>query len=70
VDRLGNYALLEQGKNKDLGQKPFDAKKRSFATSQYRLTQDIAQYDDWNKEGIAQRQRKLANLALAVWRFP
>ena len=70
VDRLGNYALLEQGKNKDLGQKPFDAKKRSFATSQYRLTQDIAQSDDWNKEGIAQRQRKLANLALAVWRFP
>jgi hypothetical protein len=70
VDRLGNYALLEPGKNKDLGQKPFDAKKRSFATSQYRLTQDIAHYDDWNKGAIAERQRKLANLALAVWRFP
>ncbi len=70
VDRLGNYALLEQGKNKDLGQKPFDAKKVAFSKSQYGLTRDIAACDDWNKDNIAQRQRKLAKLALTVWRFP
>lgn len=70
VDRLGNYALLEQGKNKDLAQKPFDSKKVAFSTSQYGLTRDVAACDDWSKDNIAQRQRKLAKIALTVWRFP
>ena len=70
VDRLGNYSLLEQSRNKDLGQKSFGEKKRVFSTSQYGLTRDVAAYDDWNKDSIAQRQRTLAKLALTVWRFP
>jgi hypothetical protein len=35
VERLGNYALLKKGKNKDIGQELFDAKKEVFVTSQY-----------------------------------
>lgn len=70
VDRLGNYALLEQGKNKDLGQKPFTVKKAIFGISQYGLTRDVAACDEWSKDNIAQRQRKLARLALTVWRLP
>ncbi|MEX0867587.1 MAG: DUF262 domain-containing HNH endonuclease family protein [Pirellulales bacterium] len=70
VARLGNYALLESGKNKDAEQLPFDDKKSIFAASQYELTKELSQYPDWTVEQIKNRQRDLARLATAVWRFP
>lgn len=70
VDRLGNYALLEKGKNKDIGQKPFDQKKEVFATSQYGLTTDIVELDEWTMTTLNKRQKDLAAIATSVWRFP
>lgn len=70
VDRLGNYALLEKGKNKDIGQKPFDEKAEVLATSQYKLTSELAANDEWNPAKLTQRQKELARIATTVWRFP
>jgi hypothetical protein len=70
VDRLGNYALLEHGKNKSLAQKPFAEKAPVYGTSQYGLTKDVAGAAEWTGEAIAGRQKELAKLATAVWRFP
>jgi len=69
-DRLGNYALLEHGKNRGIGQRPFAEKSEVFKTSQYGLTKDLANFEDWSPATISQRQKKLANLATAIWRFP
>ena len=41
VERLGNYALLEYGKNKGIGQQPFTEKSVVFETSQYGLTKEL-----------------------------
>ncbi|MEX2380757.1 MAG: HNH endonuclease family protein, partial [Opitutales bacterium] len=70
VDRLGNFALLEFGKNKELGQKSFTDKRTVLETSQYSLTKDIAAFEEWTPATISERQRNLARLATSVWRFP
>ena len=70
VERLGNYALLEYGKNKTIGQDLFSGKATIFQTSQYSLTKDLASFHEWTPAMIAERQRKLAKIATAVWRFP
>lgn len=70
VERLGNYALLEYGKNKEIGHQPFEIKAPVFGTSQYGLTNELTEREKWTPADIADRQRKLARLATAVWQFP
>ena len=70
VDRLGNYALLERGKNKAAGQQKFTSKKAVYETSQYRLTQQLAESDEWSPSAIQECQRRLARLAATVWKLP
>ncbi len=70
VERLGNYALLERGKNKDIGQALFDVKKVVFAQSQYQLTKDLDDLEEWTTATLNKRQKELAALATTVWRFP
>jgi len=70
ADRLGNYALLEYGKNKGIGQKPFCEKAVVLATSQYGLTKELAASNEWTSPIINDRQKRLARLATTVWRFP
>lgn len=70
VERLGNYALLEKGKNKDIGQGLFDVKKEVFMTSQYQLTKDLGDLDEWTMATLNKRQKNLAAIATSVWRFP
>jgi hypothetical protein len=70
VERLGNYALLEYGKNKGIGQQPFADKAVVFETSQYGLTKELAASPEWTPAMINERQKRLARLATTVWRFP
>ena len=70
VERLGNYALLEYEKNKNIGQSLFPDKARAFEASQYGLTRDLASLQEWTPAMISERQRKLAKIATTVWRFP
>jgi hypothetical protein len=70
VERLGNYALLEYGKNKGIGQQPFADKAVVFETSQYGLTKELGSFDEWTPAAINERQKRLARLATTVWRFP
>ena len=70
VERLGNYALLEYGKNKGIGQQPFPEKSVVFETSQYGLTKELAGSGEWTPAMINDRQKRLAKLATAIWRFP
>jgi hypothetical protein len=66
--RLGNMCLLTKI-NRQLGNKGFIDKKKVFSKSDLILTQKISEYNEWNQESVDQRQRKLAKLAAALWRF-
>jgi uncharacterized protein with ParB-like and HNH nuclease domain len=68
VYRLGNYALLEEGKNQDCARKSFAEKREIYKISKYKLTSTNLNYDEWNALTIDRYQEKLAKYAKAVWK--
>lgn len=65
--RLGNLALLQKSKNAKIGNKAYSVKRPKLADSDLQLTRSIADEEDWTPGEIADRQEKLADLALEVW---
>ncbi len=69
IYRLGNFTLLTKTENKDIGNKNFEIKKLVYKNSQFEITKKITDYEDWNIEKIANRQKKLAKTAKTVWKL-
>lgn len=67
ANKLGNQALLRASDNSILRSDPFESKKIVFSASPYILTSQIGRLTDWNAESIVNRQKVLAELALAAW---
>lgn len=70
VNRLGNLTLLSSRLNTTIRNGEFAAKKPSYQLSQLLLTKEVAELDHWDIEAINERQRRLSELALTIWRFP
>ena len=66
-NKLGNLALLEPSKNRDIANQNFEKKKEIYVTSQYATTQDLANNQEWQIKNLKQRQEKMAKLACVVW---
>lgn len=67
--RLGNYTLLNESENKDCKNNLYDAKKKIYKNSNFKITASDSIYDEWNSERVSERQRKLARYAKTVWKF-
>jgi len=65
--RLGNLTLLRASDNSYQRSAPFSEKKVVYAESPYRLTSQLARYDEWNVQAIVERQKVLAELAIPTW---
>ncbi len=69
IYRLANMVMLESGKNKDLGNRPYSEKQPVLATSGIQLTKKLADENaEWNPTRLDERQRQLSRLATTVWR--
>lgn len=68
IYRLGNYTLLEEKINKDIGREEFSIKINEYKKSRYRLTNDI-NYVKWNISNLNERQSILALQANALWKI-
>ncbi len=66
--RLGNLCLLTQV-NRRLGNAAFAEKQKVYAKSDLLLTSEVAKATKWTAKGVEERQKRLAKLALAAWRF-
>lgn len=67
--RLGNMTLLTGKSNKSAGNRDFKTKKKEYGKeSRIKLTQELADYDEFTKEDIQERQKRLAKLALEIWK--
>jgi hypothetical protein len=66
--RLGNLCLLTQI-NRRLGNLSFTDKQETYAKSELLLTNEIARAARWTPSELEERQRRLAKLAVAIWRF-
>jgi uncharacterized protein with ParB-like and HNH nuclease domain len=67
--RIGNLALLSTPINNsiEVGNNKFKIKKPFYTEAPFELTKQIATYPDWGPDQIAQRQLKLAELAVKTW---
>ena len=70
VYRLANMAMLEAGKNKDIGNKSYAEKRPVLQQSSLHLTRKLVEENaDWLPDRLVARQKQLANLATTVWRI-
>ena len=69
IFRLANMVMLEAGKNKEVGNKPYLDKRSVIAASGIQLTKKLAEENaEWTPTRLDERQKQLARLATAVWR--
>lgn len=67
--RIGNLALLSTPINNDadVGNKKFFVKQPFYLNAPFELTKEIATFQDWGPDQIAERQEGLAKLAVKTW---
>lgn len=65
--RLGNMALLKKTLNSEIGNNGFEAKKPFYESSDFILTSNISDFDEWGIDDINERQEHLAELAVKTW---
>lgn len=68
VCRLGNYTLLEESKNKEIGNALYETKRLVFKTSNFVMTKQI-DFAVWNSNTLDKRQINLAKIATAIWKL-
>lgn len=66
--RIGNLALVSAELNTSADNQGFLAKREEYRYSNYLLTSQIAEYENWGPKEIEDRQRKLAHLAVEAWK--
>ena len=70
VDRLGNYALLEQDLNtRYAGNTAFAVKLPVYQQSHYKLARNLDEYPEWLPVAVDQRQSSMARVAKTIWRL-
>lgn len=66
---LGNLTLLETRHNAAAGANPFDEKKQYYLSSNFEMTQEVRDFDDWSIDTIEKRTESLAEACSDVWNF-
>jgi len=70
VYRIGNLTLLEKKLNREADQKAYVEKIVLFAQSNSELTKTLHDnFNTWNEDKLAARQRELAKHAKAIWKI-
>ena len=69
VFRIGNYTLLEDTKNKDIGNELYAEKLPVYKTSGFKSTANI-DYPEWTANNLDKRQTALAKIAISIWKLP
>lgn len=67
-ERLGNMALLSGKLNVKLSNLPFKSKRKEYGKeTNFEFTYNLADYSDFTKDTIIDRQKELSKYALQVW---
>lgn len=70
VNRIGNVTLLSNRLNQSASNKSFKEKKEKYySASEFYITKKLMEYEEWNFNTIDERQKKLAEIAVEVWRI-
>lgn len=66
--RLGNLTLLSGKINREISNKPFKEKQKKYQSSKIELNKYFSKLKSWGPKEIEERQRKLANYAVKIWK--
>lgn len=66
-ERIGNLTLLEGKPNARAGANPFGDKKGNYNTSNFAMTKQLCEYDDWSYSQIEERSKELSRLIVDTW---
>lgn len=66
-ERIGNLTLLEGKPNARAGANPFGDKKGNYNTSNFAMTKQLCEYDDWSYSQIEERSKELSKLIVDTW---
>ena len=70
IERIGNYVVLEVSKNRDIGNKDFNAKRIIYKSSLFALTKRVEdEYTQWNESNLQKHQDWMAKQAITVWKL-
>ena len=61
--------LLSSKKNAELGNQSFAAKREVLSASEFLLTKQVGENNNWGPTEIDQRQDALARMAVSVWAY-
>jgi uncharacterized protein with ParB-like and HNH nuclease domain len=67
VYRLGNLTPLEPSLNRQVGNQVYTIKQEAYQRSVYQLTQNILA-EEWDSDALSNRQRRLAQRAIHIWK--
>lgn len=67
LNRLGNLTLLADEYNKSIQNKTFDKKKSIYKKSRLQITNDLCEYQKWDRHAIEDRQNILFDQVIKIW---
>ena len=67
TNRLGNQVLLKHSANSDLRSSEFSVKRPILKKAGFTLTSEVAAIPKWTPQAVAERQARLAKLAIKAW---
>ncbi len=68
--KLGNLTFLSEKHNRAAASKDWDEKRAVYAQSDFILTKELANIQDWNEKAIDERTERLIGVLLKSWDLP
>lgn len=68
-NNIGNLTILNERMNARAQDKPFEQKKREYESSEFAMTREICDFDEWSIETIEERRDRLAEITPQIWNF-
>ena len=70
IRKIGNLAPLHKTPLRGFADADFNIKCNTYKESEYRITQEIAEHQQWGKEEIENRTAEMIDGILDIWKYP
>jgi len=69
-DRIGNLTIIKGEWNEGMSNRFFEGKKKAYKNSEFSITNELCDWNDWTFDEIEKRSEKLAKLAVEeMWKW-
>ncbi|RLI79159.1 hypothetical protein DRP05_05000 [Archaeoglobales archaeon] len=69
LNRIGNLTIIKGEWNISMSNRLFIKKKEDYRKSEFQITKELSNYDEWTFEEIDKRSKQLAEEACKIWRL-